>query len=151
MGERIVLTRADILAANDVEIEWVPVPEWAPATARDRSAYGVYVRAISAAERERLLRASVVMEGRRQRFDIPTFRVKLAALAMCDENGNRLFSEADAHAIGEKSAKVLERISDVAARLAGIEGTGEAAEGEDENPLATGNGSASGSAWPSEG
>jgi hypothetical protein len=150
MGERIVLTRAAILAANDVEVEWVPVPEWAPETAGDKSAYGVYVRSISAAERERLMNASVIVERGSPRFNLPRFRVKLAALAMCDENGNRLFSETDAHAIGEKSAKVLERISDVAARLAGIEGTGEAAEGEDDNPLATGNGLASGSAWPLE-
>lgn len=110
------LSRDAILGAVDTEYQTVDVPEWGGQ---------VRVRSISAAERERLMKLSVVTEGRgakqTQRFDMPTFRVKLAALSMVDDDGRRLFTDDDMAALGRKSARALERVSDVALDLAGVQ------------------------------
>ena len=82
------------------------------------------VRSISAAERERLMKSSMVVEGKGrnavQRFNMPMFRVKLAALAMVDRDGSRLFSEDDVAELGRKNARAMERVSDAALDLCGI-------------------------------
>jgi hypothetical protein len=39
---------------------------------------------------------------------------------MVDAKGQRLFSDAEAHALGKKSGAALERVSSVAMRLAGL-------------------------------
>jgi DNA-binding protein len=112
----VFLNRDAILGAMDVETEDVYVPEWKGT---------VRVRSISAAEREKLMKGSFVIEGRGKntvrRFDAPTMRVKLVSLAVIDPEGNRVFTEFDVSALGKKNAKAVDRIADVANRLAGID------------------------------
>lgn len=132
-------TRDLILAASDVEYQDVDMTrEWG---------CWVRVRSISAAERERLMKGSVVIEGKgksaKRRFDMPTFRVKLTALAMVDENGTRLFSEDDVFVLGKKSAKALEKVADVATELAGLQDDTDEDDEEDDDSL-TSEGKASG-------
>lgn len=128
MSNVVYLSREAILSVDDVETRDVDVPQWGGT---------VRVRSISALERERLMKSSMIVEGRGkntvQKFDMPTFRVKLAALAMVDGNGNRLFSERDVELLGQRNAKALETVSDVAAELAGIQNDldEEESEGED--------------------
>jgi hypothetical protein len=110
--ESTFLDAAAILAIDDIDTETVFVPEWKTS---------VRVRAISAAERENLMRGSVVIEGKTRRFDAPQMRVKLAALAMVDADGKRLFSNHQVEALGRKSAKAIDRVAEVAMRLAGME------------------------------
>lgn len=113
-----------ILNVMDGENETVFVPEWK---------LNVRVRSISAAERENLMRGSVVIEGKTRRFDAPQMRVKIVALSVVDADGRRLFSNSQTEALGKKSAKAIDRIADVAMRLAGMED--DTAPEPDDNPL----------------
>lgn len=116
------LTREAILAADDTLSEDVDVPEWGGT---------VRVIGISAAERERLMKGSMIVEGKTRRFDLPSMRVALVAAAIVDAAGIRLFSKQDVTALGNKSAAALDRVADVAMRLAGI---GDDDEDEDDDP-----------------
>lgn len=104
----VTINRADILAANDTKTEAVECPEWGGT---------VYVRTITGAERDRW---EVVNEKFRDSPGTANIRGSLLALALCDEHGKPLFTPADAGAIGAKSAAVVDRLYDVAARLSGI-------------------------------
>lgn len=108
----ITTDRLALLGIADVEYDTVTVPEWGGAEIR--------VRGISAAERENLLKGSVTVEGKVKKFDPPAMRVKIVALAVVDESGTRVFTDADVPALGKKSAAAIDRIADVALRLAGI-------------------------------
>ena len=95
-----MLSKDEILRKADQKIESVDVPEWGGQ---------VYVRTLSGDERDRMevqLKDSRV--GSRGLF---------AALTICDENGNRLFADQDAHALGKKNAAALDRILEVGFRL----------------------------------
>lgn len=47
-------------------------------------------------------------------------RAKLVSLTVVDENGQRLFSEADIEALGQKSVRALQRVYNVAQKLSRI-------------------------------
>lgn len=47
-------------------------------------------------------------------------RAKLVSLAVVDGDGKRLFTDQDVVALGQRNAKALARIFDVAARLSGL-------------------------------
>jgi len=110
-----ILNRNAILAAPDIVTETVTVPEWGGE---------VLVKAISAAERDEFEQAIVQMRrsGKRteMEFNRSNFRARLAARALVDEDGDRLFSDADVELLGAKSASALDRVYEAAARLAGI-------------------------------
>lgn len=111
MGEP--LNRESILAAQDIKRERVPVPEWggdvfvAVMPGADRWEYEV------AADRARK-RARA--NGHEANDDV----TRLLATVLVDEQGARLFTEADVKALGEKSGVVLARLFRVAIRLNGI-------------------------------
>jgi hypothetical protein len=98
------LTRQQILAANDLPREAVPVPEW------DGE---VEVRAMTASERDSF-------EARHREAPYVDLRARLAAATICAEDGSLVFSADDVAALGAKSAAPLDRIFSVAARLSGI-------------------------------
>jgi len=99
-----MLDRESILAAADLPVAPVDVPEWGEGEV-------VYVRSLSAFEAEEKLRDA----GKRANF-----HAWFAALLTCDAAGNRLFSDADAAALGGKSIAVLRRIGDAAQKLNGM-------------------------------
>jgi hypothetical protein len=47
-------------------------------------------------------------------------RAKLVVRSVVDEDGNRVFRDQDAPALGEKSAAVLDKLYDVASRLSKV-------------------------------
>jgi hypothetical protein len=53
-------------------------------------------------------------------MNLRNIRAKLVALTVVDEDGNRIFSDEDAEALGKKSAAALDRIFAVAQRLSGL-------------------------------
>ncbi len=55
--------------------------------------------------------ASTAIIGKGNRSN---FRAALLVRCLCDEQGNRLFTEADTEALGAKSGAVLDRLFDVA-------------------------------------
>ena len=143
----VFLNRTSILNALDTEYRDVFVPEWNGT---------VRVRSISANERERLMKSSMIVQGKGKhavtKFDMPTFRVKISALAMVDVEGNRLFGEDDVVALGRKNARAMERVSDVALELSGVQDDSEeTVVGPDGQPVEDDDAGKDGSPTPSTG
>ena len=105
------LTREQIMAAPELTVEVVEVPEWGGA---------VRVKALSGAERDRYEASLTRLKGKRLEFRLANVRARLAALAIVDEAGKPVFGEADVAALGRKSAKALDRVFAVAMQLAGL-------------------------------
>ncbi len=105
------LSRDEILQAQDLPTEDVPVLEWG----------GVCrVRGLTGAERDAFEQSIVETRGKNTRMNLRNIRAKLVALTVVDEDGNRIFSDEDAEALGKKSAAALDRIFAVAQRLSGL-------------------------------
>jgi|SRR5882672_1050809 len=115
-----VLSREQILAAPDLQIEQVAVPEWGEAAM-------VNIRVFSGADRD-AWEASVLENGK---ANMDNLRAKLLSFAICDEQGTRLFSMSDVAALGNKNGVALGRLVEVAKRLNKI--------GKDEEDTAKGN------------
>jgi len=106
------LGREDILKASDNDPEEVEVPEWGGT---------VLVRGMTGRERD-AFELSLLQPGRggRRTVDPANMRAKLVARCIIDDDGNRLFTDADAAELGGKSAGAMNRVYAVAARLSGM-------------------------------
>jgi hypothetical protein len=106
------LSRDDILKAADNEPEEVDVPEWGGT---------VLVRGMTGRERD-AFEMSMLQPGRggRRTIDPANVRAKLVARCVVDDDGNRLFTDADVAELGGKSAAAVDRVYAVAARLSGM-------------------------------
>lgn len=109
------LTRDDILSADDLVREEVPVPEWGGV---------VLVQALNGEDRDKYESSiyNVEREGKEVKVKYTNVNVKarLAAYSIVDESGQRIFSDADIARLGKKSAAALNRVVDVCQRLSGI-------------------------------
>lgn len=103
----MILTKQQILSADDLKRETVKVKEWGGE---------VIVRALSGIERD-AFEQSLVRDGK---TELTNVRAKLVARCCVDEAGNRLFEDHEIEALGLKSSRALERISKVAQRLNGM-------------------------------
>ena len=122
-----LLTKQEILDIQDIEIEQVDVVEWGG---------HVFVKGMSGIERDTFEASIVQQRGKDARVNMVNIRAKLAAQTICDEEGVKMFTEKDVHALGKKSASALQRVFDVAQRLSGITSgdIDELAEDLEENP-----------------
>jgi len=108
-----ILGRDDILKAEDIRIEPLDVPEWGGR---------IYVKTLSGEERDQL-EASLVdykTNGQPKRMKTEKLRASIAALAICDEKGNRLFTPIDISALAKKSSAALDRVAAKAQEMSGI-------------------------------
>lgn len=123
-----ILSKANILSASDIQKELVTVVEWGGE---------VFVKGLSGAERDQFENSIISMRGKDQKINLSNIRAKLASLSICDEDGNRLFTDADVLALSQKSAAALQRVFSVAQRLSGLaeEDVKELVEGLKENPF----------------
>lgn len=114
----MALSREQILGAKDLKQERVDVPEWAPEGADKSEAY-VYVRAMTALDRDRLeeLGSRDPQTNRRQ---VRNFRAQLVMLSCYDDEGKRIFQEQDIAVLSQKSLRPIERIVETALRISGI-------------------------------
>jgi len=92
-----ILTPAEILSALDCKVETLEIPEWGGA---------VHFRPMSGAERD--VFDQRVMKDR-EGGHMPG-RALIASMVLCDADGNRIFAESDADALGKKNASALSRI-----------------------------------------
>ena len=124
----MILTKEIILKADDLKKELVNVPEWGG---------DVYVRGMTGADRDKFEASIVQTRGKDQTLNMVNIRAKLASMTICDEKGNRIFTETDVKDLSNKSAHALQRIFVVAQKLSGIgdDDVKELAEGLQENPL----------------
>ena len=109
----VLLSKTDILGANDATYEDVAVPEWGGT---------VRVKALSGAERDRF-EASIVGDGqgkKKPKRNMHNVRARLVALTIIDDKGSTVFSPGDVVALGAKSAAALDTVFEVAQRLAGM-------------------------------
>ena len=108
------LSRDAILIASDIQTEEVAVPEWGGK---------VIIRGMTGAQRDAYEDASLSMPDKKKQtraFIYKDARARLVAWSVVDENGKRVFSDADIPRLSEKSAAALQRIFNVAMRLSGI-------------------------------
>ena len=116
-----LLSRDEILGADDRATEEVEVPEWGGPGS------GVTVKALSGSERDQY-QAGFYKMGPTDKGGMKIIAVnnanstaRLVALSIVDADGKRLFTEADVLSLGDKSAPALERVNKVAMRLSGLE------------------------------
>ena len=104
--------KAAILAAQDQRVETVHVPEWG---------MDVRVRALTGAERDKF-EDSMVKAGKNGAIQMSSanFRARFLVLCIVDESGERVFEDAEAGALGTKSAGALSRLYNVASALSGM-------------------------------
>lgn len=111
-----LLTKDAIFALNDLLFEDVEIPEW---NGRLR------VRGMTAAQRDAyeqsLIDARSDARGRTKvEANFTNAKARLAVQCVIDANGQRVFTDAEAAALGQKSASAVNRIAQVAQRLSGM-------------------------------
>lgn len=112
-----LLTKAAILAAQDLKHEDVEVPEWG-GTVRVRGFSGAERDAFEASFATPELYAAVKAKGPSAISE--NIRARLVAFCAVDEAGALLFTDADVVELGKKSAAALDRVYAVAQRLNGL-------------------------------
>jgi len=108
----MTLTRDAILAANDIKLVSVEIPEWGGT---------VHVRPMTGSERDSY-DMEMVKDGSPRNM-----RGRLVVRVVCDETGARLFKDSDADAIGAKSSSALDRIYLLASKQSRV-GDGEVSD-----------------------
>ena len=111
MAAKKFLTKAEILAKDDLKTEDLFVPEW--------DAW-VKVRTLNASERDWFEASTVQRNGKKVTTNLQNIRARLCLLCIVGENGERLFEQEDEFPLGGKSAAALDRIFTVAQRLNGL-------------------------------
>jgi hypothetical protein len=106
-----ILSRASILAAEDLPRETVAVPEWGG---------DVLVQGLTARERDDFEISLSTGKGKNTETNFRNLRARLVARCVVDESGARLFGDADMTALGGKSAVVLQRLFEMAQKLSGF-------------------------------
>lgn len=93
-----ILTKADILAANDVKRIKINVPEWGGE---------VYISTMTGTARDEF-ETGIIANSKGGK--IGNARARLAAATITDEHGNLLFTADDIEALGLKSQVALDRV-----------------------------------------
>jgi hypothetical protein len=108
-----VLNADAIRSADDLVYETVTVPEWGG---------DVIIRGLTAKERDAYDReiVSVDERGRTKLGRLENLRALLLVRCMVDEKHERLYRDADARMLGDKSSKVIGELYSIAARLSGM-------------------------------
>lgn len=108
-----VLDKAAILAIPDIVPILVEVPEWGGC---------VWVRGLTARERDAFEASMVEVDKKtgERRPRTGNLRARLVVMGLCDEAGNRVFSDDDIPALGRKSALGMERVFDTIRGLSGM-------------------------------
>ena len=113
----LATSKDQILNVPDRATEDVPVPEWG---------FRVTVKALSGTDRDKYQadfwqlvpdKAGMRVTG----FNRQNQMARLVALSIVNADGRPMFTDADVIALGQKSAVALERVSDVAMRLSGLQ------------------------------
>lgn len=114
-----LLSKEQILAANDTETQDIEVPEWGGTVriavmsgwARDQYESGLY-------------------RNRGKLDTVENLRARFLSYCVVDADGNLVFAADDVIALGKKSVKALDRVFDAATSLnhTGVDGLEEAAK-----------------------
>lgn len=105
------LSRDALLRATNVPTEVVHLPELGGS---------VTVRGMTGGERDAFEQSCLTGRGRNRQFNLAGVRAKLISYCVVDEDGRRLFADADVEQLGDIRADILDRIFAVAQRLSGM-------------------------------
>jgi len=107
-----LLTKGEILAADDNMTEDVEVPEWGGT---------VRVKGLSGKDRDRF-ETTIFKSGGKGKTDgdFSNMRARLVTLTVVNDKNVRIFSFDDAVKLGRKSALALDKVFAVAQRLSGL-------------------------------
>jgi hypothetical protein len=106
-----LLSRQQILDADDRKRERVSVPEWGGE---------VFVQGLTAKDRDEFEASCLVRNGKKRDFTMQNIRAKLVCRCIVDEQGQPMFSVEDIHQLSQKSAAAMTRVFQVAQRLSGL-------------------------------
>lgn len=107
----MALSKDVILAKDDLIKEKVEIPEW--------GGY-VFVRCLTGTERDDFESSLISQKGTSKSSNFKNLRAKLVALTVVDDEGNRIFTDADVPALGKKNAAILDMLFDKAQELSGF-------------------------------
>lgn len=109
------LSKAEIVAVQDIHTELVPVPEWGGSVA---------IRHLTAQERDTFEQSLVRTDAKGERsVDADNMRARLCAVCIVDPvTGDRLFGDAEVNELARKSGVALDRVFGAAQRLNGMAG-----------------------------
>lgn len=100
-----MLTRDQIINADDVETMIVSVPEWGG---------DVKIAVMSGFARDRFESSLVGANGG---TNMQNVRAKMVAASVVDDSGELMFSDSDIVKLGKKSSAALDRVFDAAQKL----------------------------------
>ncbi len=100
-----LLSKEDVLKAQDAKFEEIAVPEWGGT---------VRVSTMSGFAKERFEASLSIKNGN---INATNVRAKLVAACLVDEKGDLIFNESDIEALSKKSCLALDRVVTVAQRL----------------------------------
>jgi hypothetical protein len=105
------LDRHAILAIEDATVtELTDIPRWTGS---------VFIKTLSGNDIDRWEQA--IADNRSAKIKAPLYmRGLLLSMGICDEKGARIFTDADAMALGKKSMKAIDYIYDAIAKLSGL-------------------------------
>lgn len=107
----MLLTKDQILKADDLPFKDVEVPEWGGT---------VRVRGMTGSERDDFEKDTLKIEDGEVATDRSNYRAKFLARCVVDEKNQLLFSEKDIQALGRKSHRALDRAFKVALDMSGM-------------------------------
>ncbi|MDT0305061.1 hypothetical protein [Streptomonospora wellingtoniae] len=107
-AEGPLLSRDQILGADDAQYDHVDVPEWGGR---------VRIRSLTGTERDKF---ESEIAGNTKRLKLDNVRAKFVAKSVVDAQGNQVFSTADVAALGRKNAAVLNRVFEACQKLSGL-------------------------------
>lgn len=102
MGDHLMLTKDQILNADDIQTKVIDVPEWGGE---------VTIKSMSGFYRDRFENSLV---GKNGGANMQNVRAKLVAASIVDDKGDVMFSEKDITKLGSKSGDALDRVFAVA-------------------------------------
>ena len=105
-----ILSRIEILDANDLQREKIEVPEWGGS---------VYVQTINGFERD-AFESRCIAARKNGSLDTKLLKAQLVILSLFDAEGKRIFSENDINDLNRKSSKVIDDLFTVAQRISGL-------------------------------
>jgi len=106
-----LLTKQQIVDANDLETVEVNVPQWGGS---------VLVRALTAKQRGQLMSTLIDQTKDGRTLRLQDLQARLCAMSIVDGQGKRFFSDNELAALGAKSSAALQRVFEVAQRLSGL-------------------------------
>lgn len=105
------LSKEEILGIRDLPFEEIEIKEWGGR---------VRIRGLTASEKDEFEFQIFTGEGKNRKFNYKDLRARLLSLTICNESGERLFSDGDIERLGKKSGKVIDRLFGIAQRLSAI-------------------------------